>query len=107
ARATAYLRRDAFRAGPPRWLHASLLVGLGGMIGWGFVALPIVWAGIVMGLATVLLAGIDHALFAGLAIDVPPTAALALAPLIYTAIGTHRYLFLERRSRQREKDIRE
>ena len=101
------LLRDRFLVRPPRWLHASLLVGLGGMIGWGFVALPIVWAGIVMGLATVLLAGIDHALFAGLAIDVPPTAALALAPLIYTAIGTHRYLFLERRSRQREKDIRE
>jgi serine/threonine protein kinase len=61
----------------------------------------------VAGLALTVIAGLDFVLFAGWAIDAPPVAALALAPLIYVSTGSFRYIFLERRDRQREEDLKD
>jgi serine phosphatase RsbU (regulator of sigma subunit) len=38
-------------------------------------------------------------------IDFPPTAGLLVAPLVYSAIQAHRFLFVERRERTRAKEL--
>jgi predicted Ser/Thr protein kinase len=101
------LLRGRFLTRPPGWLYASTLLLVGVALGWGFASLPVAPSVLLLGLAVIAISALNQLLLATLAIDVPPAAALALAPLVYAGIGTHRYLVLERRSRQREAEIRE
>src|SRR5262249_6603385 len=56
---------------------------------------------------TLVLAAADQALFAGLRIDVPPLLVVALPAFLFAATGSVRHLVLERRSREREEEIRQ
>ena len=107
ANALDNLIRGRFLQRPPGWLHALALAGASVLLGWLFVSLPIPRAALAMGVAVAGLAALNQLLLAGLAVDLPPSAGLALAPLIYAGIASHRYVFLERRAREREADIRE
>src|SRR5262249_17514509 len=77
------------------------------MLGWLFAAMPIPRAALVMGITVLASAVANQILLAGLSIDVPPSAGLALAPLIYVGIASYRYVFLDRISREREQGLRE
>ena len=107
ANALDNLMRGRFLQRPPGWLHALALAGASVLLGWLFVSLTIPRAALAMGVAVAGLAGVNQLLLARFAVDVPPSAGLALAPLIYAGIASHRYIFLERRTREREADIRE
>src|SRR5262245_1377258 len=107
ANAIDNLLRHRFLSRPPSWLYVLSLIGVGALLGWWFSVLSIPRGALVMGLTVAGIAAADQLLLSGLAIDVAPTAALALAPVVFAGIGTHRYLFLERRAQQREADIRE
>jgi len=77
------------------------------VLGWLFAVLPMAWAAIAAAGAMLVIAVLDFCGLAIWAIDVPPFAALLLAPSIYAAVASGRYLFLESRSRARDEDIRE
>lgn len=107
ANAIDNLLRGRFLSRPPTWLHLLALAGIGGALGWWFAVLPVPRAALLMGLSVAALAGVDQLLLALFAIDAPPSAALAIAPVVYAGIQSHRYIFLERRAHQREVEIRE
>ncbi|HEY3215888.1 MAG TPA: serine/threonine-protein kinase [Candidatus Eisenbacteria bacterium] len=107
ANAIDNLLRDGFLSRPPGWLYLIVLGALSGFLGWRFAVQSIPRAALAMGLTVLGVAAADWLLLAAFGIDTPPSAALALAPLIYAGIGSHRYMFLERRSSRREEDIRE
>ncbi len=100
------LRGRFLRRLPPAFHYAALgivALGLGGLFG----VLPMATAALVAGASVGALAGLDFALFALGGIDAPPLAALILVPILYAAVTSGRYLFLETRTRQREVEIRE
>jgi hypothetical protein len=85
---------------------AALALAAAGM-GWLFSVLPMPTAALA---ALSLLAGVatlDFALLALWSIDAPPLAALLLAPSIYAAVSSARYLFLASLHQKRETEIRE
>ena len=87
------------------YLGALAIVAV--FLGWVFSTRSVPASALVAGLALAVIAGLDFLLFAGWAVDAPPVSALALAPLIYGATGSFRYIFLEHRDRRREEDLRE
>jgi CHASE2 domain-containing sensor protein/predicted Ser/Thr protein kinase len=101
------LLRGRFLRHAPVGPYLGALAILAVFLGWIFSSRSIPASALVAALALTAIAGLDFALFAGWAIDAPPMAALALAPLIYASTGTFRYIFLERRDRQREEDLRD
>lgn len=107
ANAIDNLLRGRFLSRPPTWLHLFALAALSAALGWLFAVVSVLRAVLGMSLTVLAVAAGDFLLIATAGIDVPPSAALALAPVIYAGIESHRYIFLERRSRQREVDIRE
>jgi len=107
ANAIDNLLRNRFRSRPPAWLHLLVLGILSGALGGWFAVLSVPRGALVMGLTVLGVAGCDFLLLAVFGLDAPPSAALALAPLIYAGIASHRYVFLERRSHEREEDLRE
>ena len=100
------LRRRFLRTAPTGpYLGALAILAI--FLGWVFSTRSVPASALLAALALTLIAGMDYVLFAGWAIDAPPMAALALAPLIYASTGTFRYIFLERRDRRREEDLRD
>ena len=83
-------------------LLALLALGLGAV--YARAALPKALLVAVGGV--ILVAGADQMLFVFSRIDVPPSLLLALPMVSYLAHGSVRHLFLERRSREREADVR-
>ncbi len=106
ANAIDNLLRGHFLSRPPAWLHLLALAGISAALGWWFAILSVPRAVLLMALTLAVLAGLDLVLLAAFAIDAPPSAALALAPVIYAGIQSHRYVFLERRADEREVEIR-
>jgi CHASE2 domain-containing sensor protein/predicted Ser/Thr protein kinase len=101
------LLRGRFLRQVPNAPYLGALGILAVFLGWVFSIRSVPASALVAAMALAAMAGLDFALFAGWAIDAPPMAALALAPLIYVSTGSFRYVFLERRSREREEDLRE
>ena len=93
------------RPGTGPYLGALLILALS--FGWIFSARSVLATAGLAVLALLVIAVADFALFAGWALDVPPMAMLALAPLVYVSTGSFRYVFLETRTRERERDLRE
>ncbi|MGH7741940.1 MAG: serine/threonine-protein kinase [Candidatus Eiseniibacteriota bacterium] len=91
----------------PAWSYLAALAALAAVMGWSFVQLPMAIAALVAAAGVLLIACADLALLALWSADAPPFAALLLAPAVYAAVTSGRYLFLENRSRKREADIRE
>ncbi len=87
----------------------TYVIGLGALaalLGWLFVALSLPWAAAAAAIALLAVAGSVQALFAAWSLDVPPTAALLLSPLAYAAVASYRFIFLEHRARERQKELR-
>ena len=107
ANALDNLLRSRFLRRPP---VVALIVGLLGLaiaLGWLFAHLSITTAALAAAASVLAIGLLDQAALAVWAIDVPPMSALLLPPLLYAAVASGRFLFLESRSRERETDIRE
>ena len=101
---------DAMLAGrfprsPPTWLYLLALLILSLVLGVLYVRLPLRVAAGAMLAAVVGVAGADFALYAWSGWDVPPSAALLLPPLGFSSIAAYGFGFLERRTREREKEL--
>ncbi len=84
--------------------YVAALGGLSILLGWFLTGAS---APVALGAIAVWLvgfSGIDHLFFLR-GIDVPPTAGLALPPLIYAAIETYQFVFLEGKTRERQKEL--
>ena len=101
------LLRRRFLSQAPVGPYLAALAILAVFLGWAFSTRSVPTSALVAGLALTVIAGLDFFLFAGWAVDAPPMAALALAPLIYASTGSFRYIFLERRDRRREEDLKD
>jgi adenylate cyclase len=100
---------DAFLAGrfivPARpALYLGALAALGIFLGWflTIVSVPVALAAIAACVAG--LAGLGQVLFLR-GVDLPLTAGLALPPLIYAAIQSYQFVFLERKTRERQREL--
>ena len=107
ANALENLMRGRFLTRIPNAYYLGLLALLSVALGSLYGTLSIPAAALLALGSMIAIAGLDFALLAKWAIDVPPLAALALPPLVHAATGGYRHLFLQRRSLQRETDIRE
>jgi CHASE2 domain-containing sensor protein len=105
ANALDALFNDRFLARPSPEVYLPILAGLTILIGFLLATLSLPWALATVAFCVAGIAGVDYALFAAKGLDVSPTIALLLAPLSYTAIGTYQYVFLQRRTRERQKEL--
>jgi serine phosphatase RsbU (regulator of sigma subunit) len=97
--------RGRFISRPSVAAQVLVLGALGALLGWFFVSLSMPWAAAVAALALIAVAAVDQTLFVLWGWDVPPTAGLALPPLAYAAIASYRFIFLERKTRERQKEL--
>jgi len=86
-------------------VHLLLLGVLAALLGWLFVSLSMPWAAAVAALAALAVAAADQTLFVLRGWDVPPTLGLALPLLAYAAIASYRFIFLEQKARERQKEL--
>ena len=86
-------------------VHLLLLGGLAALLGWLFVTLSLPWAAAVAALAALAVAAVYQTLFVFRGLDLPPTIGLALPPLAYAAIASYRFIFLEHKARERQKEL--
>jgi hypothetical protein len=86
-------------------LHLLLLGGLAALLGWLFVNLSMPWAAAIAALAALAVAAANQALFVLRGWDVPPTLGVALPLLAYAAIASYRFIFLEHKARERQKEL--
>jgi len=85
-------------------LYLAALAGVSVFLGWflAVVSVPVALAAIAVCL--VGFAGLGQLFFLR-GIDVPLTAGLALPPLIYAAIQSYQFVFLERKTRERQREL--
>jgi len=100
------LLRRRFLSRLPDAAHLGLLVILAAALGGWFAVVSIPAAAILAVLLTLAFAVLDFAMLAVWSIDLPAVAILATPGIVYAATQSYRHLFLERRSRQRDADIR-
>lgn len=96
---------ERFISQPTSQVYLPLLAVAAVVLGLFFAILSLAFA---LGTVVLFFAGlgaIDYALFVFRGMDVPPTAALALPLISYVAIETYQFLFLQRKSRERQKEI--
>ena len=98
--------RGRFVTRTPAPLLLLVLAVLAVVLGWLFVGLSMPWAAAVAALGLILVAAADQAAFVWRGWDVPPTAGLLLPPLAYAAIASYRYIFLEGRARERQRELK-
>jgi CHASE2 domain-containing sensor protein/predicted Ser/Thr protein kinase len=101
------LVRHRFLTHPKPALYVGALALIAAALGWLFGVLPLAVAALVAGGVVLGTAIVDFALLAAWGIDVPPLAALLLAPVGYAGVASARFLFLESSTKAREADIRE
>jgi serine phosphatase RsbU (regulator of sigma subunit) len=94
-----------FLTRPPSAVYLPALAGVAVVLGTLFAVLPLPWALATVGLGLLGLGATDYALFVLLGVDVPPTAGLALVPLAYVSVATYQFLFLQRRARERQREL--
>ena len=97
---------ERFMRGVPQKFYFLALVVLCAFLSWLFVSLslPIAAGVTVVGVAVVAL--IEYALFLVFRINVPATLPLLLVPLVYAATASYRFVFLERRAREQENELK-
>jgi CHASE2 domain-containing sensor protein/predicted Ser/Thr protein kinase len=99
--------RGRFLTRIPDAAYLGALAVLAVLFGTLFALVSVPVAAILTVATVVALAALDFALLAVWSVDVPPVVALLLPPLAYAAAQSYRYIFLERRTREREADIRQ
>ena len=87
-----------------RFVYVAALGGLSVVLGWLLTVLGVPFALAAIAACLAGFAGIDHLMFLR-GIDLPPTAGLALPPLVYTAIQSYQFVSLERKARERQKEL--
>jgi len=86
-------------------LYLTLMAVAALALGWAFAALPLPRAVAVMSGAVVVLLATDYGAFAAARVLVPTTLTLLLPPFVYSAVESFRYVFLERHSRARDREL--
>ncbi len=100
------LARGRFLTRPAGAVYLAGLAVVSLLAGILFASIPVPMGAIVAFVALLGTAlGLQLALASG--VEVPGVISLAILPLVYAGTGGYRYLFLTRRSRQREAEIRE
>lgn len=94
-----------FLSRPPSSVYLPILGLAAVALGLLFAILSLPWALATVVLFLVGLGATDYSLFALNGTDIPPTAALALPVLAYAAVETYQFLFLQRKSRERQKEL--
>ncbi|UCF78188.1 MAG: CHASE2 domain-containing protein [Candidatus Eiseniibacteriota bacterium] len=105
ANAVDALLSQRFLVRPSSAVYLLVLAGLSIVLGCLLASLSLPWAISTVALFLLGFAGVDLAFFAARGVDLPPTLALLLAPITYTAIGTYQYVFLQRKARERQKEL--
>ncbi len=105
ANALDALFNDRFLVRPSPGVYLPVLAALTIVIGMLLATLSLSWALGIVGICVAGIAGLNYLLFAAKGIDFPLTVALLLPPLAYTAIETYQYVFLQRRARERQKEL--
>ena len=90
---------------PSKALVPAILGALSLLFGWLFVVLSVPAALLVMTLSVLIIGAIQQTLFVFFKMSTPSSIALFLPPAAYLAIASYRYVFLERRTREREKEL--
>jgi CHASE2 domain-containing sensor protein len=93
-----------FLARPRPILYVAALLGLSMLIGWLVTGLHVRLAVLTIGICLAGVLGVAYLLFLR-GTDIPPTAGLALPPLIYAVTQTYKYVFLERKARERKREL--
>ncbi|GEM_PF-1773289 len=99
------IQNGRFLRALPRAFYLSMLGALSLLLGWLFVRLALPVAAGIMGGSTVLITFVGYGVFALWGICAPATATLALPPLVYAAVASYRFVFLERKAREDEKEM--
>ena len=97
---------ERFLRVPPLFLYLTVLACVAVLLGWLFASLPLPAAIGAMGGAVGIIAVSDYGLFAIWHVDVPVTLSLLLPVVGYVAIESYRSGFLERRARDRDKELK-
>jgi adenylate cyclase len=105
ANAVNAVARGAFLRPLDLRFYLALMAAVALALGWAFAALPLPRAVAVMSAAVIVLVTADYAAFAAAHVLVPTTFALLLPPLVYSAVESFRYVFLERHSRARDREL--
>jgi serine phosphatase RsbU (regulator of sigma subunit) len=97
---------ERFLTIPPTSFCLIVLAGVAVLLGWLFASLRLPTAVGAMGGAVGVVALVAYGLFAIWRVDVPATLSLLLPIVGYVAIESYRSGFLERRARERDKELR-
>ena len=97
--------RGRFISRPSAAGQVLALGALAALLGWLFVSLSMPWAAAVSAIALIVVAAVDQTLFVLWGWDVPPTAGMTLPLLAYAAIASYRFIFLERKAGERQKEL--
>jgi serine phosphatase RsbU (regulator of sigma subunit) len=97
---------ERFMRGVPHKYYFVTLVVLCALLSWLFVtlSLPVAAGVMVVGVAGVAL--LEYALFLVFRVNVPSTLPLLLVPLVYATTASYRFVFLERRTREQEGELK-
>jgi CHASE2 domain-containing sensor protein len=93
-----------FLARPRPVVYVAALFGLSILLGWLLTAGRVHLAVLAIGICLAGVLGIAYLLFLR-GTDMPPTAGLALPPLIYAVTQTYKYVFLERKARAQQREL--
>jgi serine phosphatase RsbU (regulator of sigma subunit)/CHASE2 domain-containing sensor protein len=85
-------------------LYLAALAVLSVFLGWLLTAVSVPVALSAIAACLFGIAGLAQALFMR-GVDMPPTAGLTLPPLIYAAIQSYQFVFLERKTRERQREL--
>jgi len=105
ANVTDALLRGAFVRQPPPATVFALLLVLALAAGAAFARVSLPAAGAIVAGMVIALAALGFVLLRAAGLGMPLSAALATAPLVYAVIASYRYVFLERRAQQNERDL--
>jgi serine phosphatase RsbU (regulator of sigma subunit) len=90
---------------PSILMQLILLACFSVFLGWVFVALPLPAAAGAMASALACVGAVEYILFVRFHLHIPATLPLLVSPVAYGTIASYRFVFLERRSREREKEL--
>ena len=98
--------RGSFFGFAPQYVSLMVLILLAIMLGFLFTRFSLPVAAIIMGGVVLCVAVAEYLLFAFAHLIVPGTMPLVLAPLSYGLIASYRYIFMERRVSEHEKELK-
>lgn len=98
--------RDAFLRFAPFSLGLLALAGLAVLLGFMFTRFSLPTAAILTGAVVPAVAAVEFFLFVSARLIVPNLMPLLLPPVAYGAVASYRYIFMERRVREHEKELK-